>query len=450
MLSPVSSGPTFTVYGGPEAFDTFNSGEGTDTILGGDQNDTIRVNSLSSANSIEVIDGGGGNNNIIAGTSGNNTIDLSGIAVSHINRIEGGGGQDTITGTDHDDTIYGGSGDGYDDWARDYLYGGAGNDAYHIGIYDVISDSDHQGTIWYGANQISGLTLTQVDENDTTYASDNYVADYDANTNTLDVSDRNTSFTFTIENFSSGYFGLNLEAYQAPATDCTFSGPSAWSRAGGNSWLDNDGVAHWSYQFERFFADGTSDLIDQPISHDAPPSVNVRGSSGRDFLSGMNRSDIITGGAGDDTLYGWSPGRDEDATPLPPASADMGGDEIHGDGGNDYIIGSMGTDTLYGGADDDILSGMQGQDIIQGGSSRDEVLGGEGDDVLNGGAGDDYLSGDATANLNLNGTYYIYAWLQPDTGWQVFSDLAFSYAPAGYAIDVISASAGLFMNDPSA
>ena len=134
----------------PEAFDTFNSGEGTDTILGGDQNDTIRVNSLSSANSIEVIDGGGGNNNVIAGTGGDNTIDLTGINVSHINRIEGGGGVDTITGTEHDDILYGASDDGYDDWAKDYLYGGAGNDAYHIDIYDVISDSDHRGTIWYG------------------------------------------------------------------------------------------------------------------------------------------------------------------------------------------------------------------------------------------------------------------------------------------------------------
>ncbi len=74
--------------------DTLIGGSGNDTILGGDQDDTIRVNSLSSANSIEVIDGGGGNNNIIAGTSGDNTIDLTGINVSHINRIEGGGGQD--------------------------------------------------------------------------------------------------------------------------------------------------------------------------------------------------------------------------------------------------------------------------------------------------------------------------------------------------------------------
>ena len=81
---------TFYVQGEDTAFDTFNGGEGIDTILGGDLDDTIRVNSLFSANSIEVIDGGGGNN-IIAGTGGDNTIDLTGINVSHINRIEGGG-----------------------------------------------------------------------------------------------------------------------------------------------------------------------------------------------------------------------------------------------------------------------------------------------------------------------------------------------------------------------
>ena len=88
---------TFIIHGtdpDAQAFDTFNGGEGTDTILGGDQDDTIRVNSLSLAeNSIEVIDGGGGEN-ILAGTGGDDIIDLTGINVSHINRIEGGGGQD--------------------------------------------------------------------------------------------------------------------------------------------------------------------------------------------------------------------------------------------------------------------------------------------------------------------------------------------------------------------
>ncbi len=90
-----SGNDTFIIHGtdpDAQAFDTFNGGEGIDTMLGGDLDDTIRVNSLSLAeNSIEVIDGGGGNNNVIAGTSGDNTIDLSGINVSHINRIEGGG-----------------------------------------------------------------------------------------------------------------------------------------------------------------------------------------------------------------------------------------------------------------------------------------------------------------------------------------------------------------------
>jgi len=73
-----------------KAFDTFYGEAGTDTILGGALNDTIRVNSLSlSGNSIEIIDGGGGIN-VIAGTEGDNTIDLTGMDVQHIARIEGG------------------------------------------------------------------------------------------------------------------------------------------------------------------------------------------------------------------------------------------------------------------------------------------------------------------------------------------------------------------------
>jgi hypothetical protein len=170
---------TFYIMGEDEAYDTFYGGSGDeDTILDSDGDDTIRVNNFDSLNSIENIDGGGVNT--IAGIVMADIIDLTGITVEHIDTIKGGWGNDLITGTTGDDIIYGGESsdtlkgmgeddtlygtndDGSEDYMEDRLEGGEGNDAYHVGAGDVISDSDNQGTIWFNGKQLPNLTLTRM------------------------------------------------------------------------------------------------------------------------------------------------------------------------------------------------------------------------------------------------------------------------------------------------
>ena len=91
--------------------------------------DVLRVtNNLTNLAGIEEIDGGDDQiayNTIIA-TANHDTLDFSGIIVKDF-KIDGAGGNDTITGTSADNVIIGGAG-------NDKLDGGEGSDTYHVGV----------------------------------------------------------------------------------------------------------------------------------------------------------------------------------------------------------------------------------------------------------------------------------------------------------------------------
>ena len=106
---------------------------------------------------------------------------------------------------------------------------------------------------------------------------------------------------------------------------------------------------------------------------------------GNDWGGGHATSDVIFGGAGDDTLDGG----DGNDTLLGEGDNDL----LHGDGGNDSLIGGDGNDTLQGGTGDDYLTGDAGNDVLQGGDGNDTLFGGLGNDSLSGDAGNDSLDG---------------------------------------------------------
>jgi Ca2+-binding RTX toxin-like protein len=66
--------------------------------------------------------------------------------------------------------------------------------------------------------------------------------------------------------------------------------------------------------------------------------------------------DNVTGGSGDDILWGG-----------------LGANDLTGNGGNDILIGQAGNDRLFGNA---------GRDLLIGGLGRDELNGGNDDDIL--------------------------------------------------------------------
>lgn len=88
---------------------------------------------------------------------------------------------------------------------------------------------------------------------------------------------------------------------------------------------------------------------------------------------GSNAADIVNGGTGGDTLYGWA-----------KANAP----------------GNFGPDS-----DNDILQGFGGNDLLDGGAGNDELYDYEGRNTLMGGAGDDTLiCGEARASLLMGGS----------------------------------------------
>lgn len=106
-----------------------------------------------------------------------------------------------------------------------------------------------------------------------------------------------------------------------------------------------------------------------------------------DTLSGIDRANNISAGAGDDTIHG----REEDDT----LDGGAGNDTLDGRGGHDTLMGGDGNDSLSGGEGDDRLEGGAGDDRINGDTGDDLVFGGEGDDHLGGQAGNDLLDGEA-------------------------------------------------------
>ena len=103
--------------------------------------------------------------------------------------------------------------------------------------------------------------------------------------------------------------------------------------------------------------------------------VNViEGGDGADYIEGGQGNDIIDGGAGNDYIYGLD-----------------GKDTISGGAGNDYIDGGKGNDTIDGGKGDDKLFGGKGNDVISGGYGKDIIAGGKGQDVVDGGGADQII-----------------------------------------------------------
>ena len=95
-------------YGGS---DVLIGGSGYDRIAGGAGNDVIGLaRGLTAAFGIEAIDGGGGRD-VIRLTNDRDVLNLSGVAVTGIELISAGGGNDSIAGSSGDDRIRGGTGD---------------------------------------------------------------------------------------------------------------------------------------------------------------------------------------------------------------------------------------------------------------------------------------------------------------------------------------------------
>ena len=104
-------------------------------------------------------------------------------------------------------------------------------------------------------------------------------------------------------------------------------------------------------------ATGTTVVWDPPFVYGTPGHDSIAG--------GGNITQIVYGGAGDDTLNGTGVC-----------------DTIFGGSGNDTIKGNNGDDVIYGGSGRDTIDGCNGDDTIIGGFGADKLTGGNGKDVF--------------------------------------------------------------------
>jgi Ca2+-binding RTX toxin-like protein len=132
---------------------------------------------------------------------------------------------------------------------------------------------------------------------------------------------------------------------------------------------------------DRIWGDGGKDQLSGGDGND-----KLYGGDGKDQLSGGAGNDLLAGQAGNDTISG-----DAGADTLAGGDGD---DRLAGGAGNDRILGGKGNDQIHGGSEADTIYGGKGDDQIYGGTGDDAILGGKGNDQIAGADGIDILAGE--------------------------------------------------------
>ncbi|WP_421447906.1 calcium-binding protein [Ectopseudomonas khazarica] len=346
-------------------------------IFGSDEGET-----LNGDVSLDRLFGGGGDDTL-NGEIGNDYLE-GGSGNDH---LEGGAGNDTLLGGTGDDVLIGGSG-------NDVLIGGEDNDRYefHTGDgSDQVIDSDGKGSLWLDGVQLKGGKETspgsgvwKSDDGRITY----YLSPNADQTNTLFI--KHGSDLIRVQQYQLGQLGITLGdgVVVVDVTEPTL--------VGDKKPIDIDtaepGV---QYGYDSLGNELTTDAVEVRADR-------LFGGTGNDLIQGLGDNDILNGNSGDDTLEGG-----------------VGRDQLFGQDDNDLLIGGSGGDVLNGGLGDDRLyadsqvsiesvrqqtqgsgqqgdwlSGGLGEDLLVGDVGNDVLLGGGGKDTLFGGAGDDILAGD--------------------------------------------------------
>ena len=247
-------------------------------------------------------------------------------------RIDGGGGNDTIAGDEGADTILGGDGD-------DDVLGSIGSDRIEGGAGDDRLSGNDDGDLILGGS----------------------------GDDTLD-----------------GGTGADI-LYGEDGDDSILGGDAADTIGGGSGSDTIDGG-----DGADMIGGGTG--VDSVLAGAGADTIG--GGDGNDFIVGEGGDDVIAGGAGNDELDG-EYGDDVVAGSFGSdrVFGGRGHDDLGGGTGRDTLFGGLGDDTMGAGEGDDVLDGGDGDDFVAGGGRSDDLSGGDGNDRLNGGSGNDTLTG---------------------------------------------------------
>lgn len=380
-----------TLYGGGGS-DSLDGGDGNDTLY--DSSDTKTYGTVSTEND-EMVGGAGNdkffggydtmwggagndtftvnNQGIVYGGIGNDTITVKNADASLDSWLEGGLGNDVITGGAGNDTLFSGYG-------ADTLNGGKGDDSYVITFDDFFNDD---GTAGVGADKV-----TDAGGNDTVF----YIRDFSgANADGRDddvgldgkeldpVLKFNDFYVTLPDGIENGV--LDDQIYVNNPNQLTYF----IARMNGNN-LDN-----------LLIGSNLDDVIDGGAGNDT-----VKAGDGDDRVYVGQGTDVVDGGAGIDTILSRvdfnlanQSTRFENLVLLDMATAV----NANGDAGGNWLVGNRYDNVLRGGAGNDILDGW-----FDSHNKFDFVIDttkATGNDIMYGGVGDDTYRIDSVNDITI-------------------------------------------------
>lgn len=319
---------------GKDAFNQLTVREGGATLVVTSSVTSVSINGGTGDDSITI----GNLNGVVAtlltvnGGFGDDTISAAGATIGSIRlSIDGGVGNDSITGSSGNDSLLGSDGD-------DIVSGGLGNDSLIGGAGQDRMNGD-----------IGDDSLDGGDGDDT-------LRGFDGSDSIIGGEGSDYLIAGKGNDTASGDAGADSILGEA-GDDSLFGGTGADTINGG------DGA-------DTIEGNGESDSLLGDLGDDF-----IRGGDGNDTLDGGDGNDTMIGGDGDDLVTG---GNGDDAI-----NAGQGNDSLNGGAGNDTLYGNDGNDLLIGGAGNDTLLGNDGDDTLNGQGSTDTIAGGEGTDTTN-------------------------------------------------------------------
>ncbi len=369
---------------GDQGADSVTGGDGTDRVEAAGDNTIIRLSSLAG---VEQLSAAGFAGVSVAGTAAGDVLNLANVTLTGIVRVDGGDGNDTLTGSAQADTLRGGLG-------NDVLAGGAGND-----IFEIVSETDGADTVDGGSGTDQILAVTQ-----------GVTIRLAAQTTGVEtITGLGSALVYGALNDNINLTGVTLNgivSIDAGSGNDTViaSGAGDTILAGlGNDTLTGNG-GNDSYLFNP--GDG-NDIVQEFSSGGA-------GSGGTDALvfgAGINSDDVTISKTGNDVIL--TIGASGETVTLKSQAGTTTSywvEEVrfadgtvwdrvttittpsYGTAAGETLNGTSGTDVIFGLGGNDTLSGAASADRLFGGEGADTIVGGLGDDVLSGGAGDDIFS----------------------------------------------------------
>jgi Ca2+-binding RTX toxin-like protein len=382
-----------------------------ETISGGGDTDTVAFNSVVNGDTLTLSAAVTGIEAATLGGSAN--LNLNVAAVGNGLGITGNGGANAITGTHFADVIAAGAGndivnytlgdgadevDGGADTDRLAITGAAAASATLYAVTGGASLAVAAGAQAIAASAVEQLALTLGNHGDTVSFTGNMT------TAGLLAAAANTAVTGGTGNDLIDASGLTS------TTGLTLNlgqGNDTYKMGRGNDVIDGGAGARDLIDLSHIgsitvvdLATGTASGAD--VGNDSVTGFeDIKGGSGKDFLTGNGSDNTFYASAGDDVINGGGGSDTYDASVWSEATTTnlaLG-----------YSSNSSGTSTLtsienvFGGSGDDFITGTSVANILRGGGGVDTINAGDGADVIDGGANNDVLNGEAGNDLITGG-----------------------------------------------